>query len=309
MISIIVCSKNKLLSPSFAANIAESIGLEYELIHVDNSEGQFDIFSAYNHGVNLSRYANLCFVHDDVHFHSQDWGQKILKHLQLPEVGICGVAGRDFVSKVPAAWNKKLSGINIIQSDKLGVKRTRRKLIPENYKSTLREVVTLDGVILCVRKELFQNIRFDEKIGGFHGYDLDFCIQSKINGYKNFVMYDIVLEHFSRGNPNADYYRSLIKVLKWKDVLPLYVEGTSKQTIKSNSLIEYRGLTTLLGKMVRRRMPTNEIRNEINYFTDNLNLKFAKFRKLYILPEIYLLKVLYFHLYFTKKEDDFLKNK
>ncbi len=303
MISIIVCSKKKLLSPTFAANIAESIGLEYELIHVDNSEGRFDIFSAYNYGVSQSRYTNLCFVHEDVYFHSQDWGQKVLQHLQLPEVGICGVAGRDFVSKVPAAWNKRLSGINIIQSDKLGLKRTRRKLIPENYKSSLREVITLDGVILCFRKELFHKISFDEKIGGFHGYDLDICIQSKVSGYKNFVMYDIVLEHFSRGNPNADYYRSLIKVFKkWKDVLPLYVDGTSTQIIKNIDLIEYRGLTLLLGKMVRRRMPTKEIKNEINYFTDNLHFKFAKFRKLYILPEIYLLKVLYFHLYFTKRK-------
>lgn len=303
MLSVIICSKNKMLAPGFVDNITNTIGTEYELVHIDNSDAKYSIYTAYNEGVKLSKYNNLCFLHEDVYFHSPDWGRKILQHLQLPDVGICGVAGRDFVSRVPASWGKKLSGVNIIQSDKLGIRRTRRKLIPGNYKNPVREVITLDGVILCCRKDIFEKIRFDESIGDFHGYDFDICIQSAVNGYRNYVMYDIVLEHFSRGNPNACYYRALIKVFrKWKDKLPLYSRGMQPGFMHSIGVVDYRGLTKLLCKMVRRNMPVNEIAKEIEYFTDTLELRFPAFRKFWIMPEIYLMKFVHFPLNISRRK-------
>ena len=108
MLSIIICSRHKILDSIFVKNIMDSVGVEVELITIDNSENKYSIFKAYNLGVQRSKYNNLCFLHEDVCFHSDDWGQKILQHLQIPDMGICGVAGRDFVSRVPAAWNKKL---------------------------------------------------------------------------------------------------------------------------------------------------------------------------------------------------------
>lgn len=309
MLSVIICSKNKVLVPNLVKNITNTIGTEYELVHIDNSDAKYSIYTAYNKGVKLSKYSNLCFLHEDVHFHSTDWGQKIIQHLQFPDVGICGVAGRDFVSKVPAAWSKKLSGVNIIQSDKLGIRRTRRKLIPGNYNHPAREVVTLDGVILCCRKEIFEKISFDESIGDFHGYDFDICIQSAVNGYRNYVMYDIVLEHFSRGNPNDCYYRALIKVFrKWKNKLPLYSKEMQAVTSRRIAWIDYRGLTKLLCKMVRRNIPVHEIANEIEYFTDSLELRFPAVRKFWILPEIYLMKLVHFPLNISKRKSSECEN-
>ncbi len=309
MLSVIICSKNKTLAPDLVKNITNTIGGEYELVHIDNSDAKYSIYTAYNEGVKMSKYSNLCFLHEDVHFHSKNWGQKVIQHLQTPNVGICGVAGRDFVSKVPAAWSKKLSGVNIIQSDKLGIRRTRRKLIPGNYKNPVREVITLDGVILCCRKEIFEKISFDESIGGFHGYDFDICIQSTVHGYQNYVMYDIVMEHFSRGNPDAGYYRALIKVFrKWKNKLPLYSKEMRAVTSRRIAWIDYRGLTKLLCKMVRRNMPVHEIAKEIRYFTDTLELRFPAVRKFWILPEIYLMKLVHFPLNIYKRKSSKCEN-
>ncbi|MDD3490824.1 MAG: glycosyltransferase [Paludibacter sp.] len=309
MLSVIICSKNRMLAPDFVKNIANTIGSEYELVHIDNSDTKYSIYKAYNEGVKLCKYDNLCFLHEDVHFHSKDWGKKIIEHLQTPNVGICGVAGRDFVSKVPAAWNKKLSGVNIIQSDKLGIRRTRRKLIPGDYKNPLREVITLDGVIMCCRKDIFEKISFDESIGGFHGYDFDICIQSAVHGYQNYVMYDIVMEHFSRGNPNADYYRALIKVFrKWKNSLPLFSREVKPGIIRRIGWIDCRGLTKLLCKMVRRNMPVNEIATEITYFSNTLKLRFPALRISWIKPEIYLMRCLHFPLKIFKKRNSECEN-
>jgi len=153
-------------------------------------------------------YSRRCF------FHSKNWGEKIIKHLQQPNVGICGLAGRDFVPRVPASWKVNLPSVNIIQSDKTGKKHSKTRFKPKGFKLERRPVILLDGVLLCMKRELMDRIKFDEKLNGFHGYDFDICIQSTVQGYENYVMYDIVLEHFSRGNPDASYYRNLINIFK-----------------------------------------------------------------------------------------------
>ena len=44
---------------------------------------------------------------------------------------------------------------------------------------------------MCMRRELMQNIRFDETFNGFHAYDYDISIQSIVAGYTNYTIYDI----------------------------------------------------------------------------------------------------------------------
>jgi hypothetical protein len=44
---------------------------------------------------------------------------------------------------------------------------------------------------MCMRRELMQNIRFDETFNSFHGYDYDISIQSIVAGYTNYTIYDI----------------------------------------------------------------------------------------------------------------------
>lgn len=292
MLSVIICSKYKVLPADLLQNITDTIGIEHEIIHIDNSSNAYSIFSAYNTGIGRSKYPHLCFLHEDVFFHSEGWGKNIVAHLHRPQVGFCGIAGRNFVPQVPAAWNNKLQAINIIQSDKTGRSRTKTKLNPKNNRESILEVITLDGVILCVNKDLFKEISFDEQISSFHGYDIDICLQAYTKGYHNFVIYDILLEHFSKGNPDVNYYRALIKTFKkWENNLPASVHKISTKKVKQ---INYRGLSKLTGKMVRRQMTNSEIKTEISYFADKLHLKFPKLRKICIYPEIILFKCQYF---------------
>ena len=298
MLSIIVCSKDKILAPAFATNIASTVGVEYELVAVDNSDSKYSIYEAYNKGLERSKYPYLCFVHEDVFFHSNNWGKKVISHLDTPNVGFCGLAGRDFVSKVPASWNKKLSGINIIQSDHNKKKSTKRKLLPGAYDQTRKSVITLDGVILFARKDIFSKISFDEQFSGFHGYDFDICIQAAVQGYKNYVIYDILLEHFSRGNMDAEYYRTLMQVFrKWKDQLPLFSEDSDADVQANISFIDLRGVSRLLRKLVRRGLSTNEILAHTVYFTQTLQLPAESIRIATLRYELHLMRLLNFPIY------------
>ena len=48
MISIIVCSKFPTLSKELLDNISQTVGTDYEIVSIDNSQAKYSIFEAYN---------------------------------------------------------------------------------------------------------------------------------------------------------------------------------------------------------------------------------------------------------------------
>lgn len=297
MISIIICSKYEELPETLVKNIADTINVAYEIIHIVNANKQYSIFSAYNEGFRKSQYPNLCFLHDDVKFHSYNWGQKLVTHLEDKNAGVFGLAGRDIVTRVPASWKVKLPSVNIIQSSINTHKRTKVRYKPKNYIGNKRSVVLLDGVMLCMRRELMSKIKFDEQFNGFHGYDFDICIQAATLGFENYVMYDIVLEHFSRGNPDEVYYKNLIAIFKkWQHKLPIVGANVSENQKNKLYKIEKRGISRLLHKMARRNFSVAEISAEILYFAKSINVANIGLLKVCIPFEILLIRLLNFPL-------------
>ena len=268
MLSIIVCSRNKNLPKDFVDNILNTVGVVYEIVSIDNSENQYSIFSAYNIGFAKSKYPYICFVHEDVFFHTTNWGEKVIAHLQNPNTGIIGLAGAGIVTRVPASWSSLLSlSENIIQSDRSGKKETEIFRLPLNYNKSVRSVILLDGVFMCMRRELMEKIHFDETLNGFHGYDFDISIQSTVKGYVNNVIYDIVLEHFSRGKTDKLYYKNLITVFKkWESYLPVSLNNSSEKMLSEITKNEDYNLQRLIKKMVRKGFKSCEIIEEVTYF-------------------------------------------
>lgn len=267
MLSIIICSRNKTLPSELTENISYTIGVDYEMIVIDNSENSYSIFSAYNTGFAKSKYPYICFVHEDVHFHTQNWGERIIAHLQEPTTGILGLAGSDLVTRIPGSCSGKTSCINIIQSDRSGKKPSIKNFYPENFSQSKHSTILLDGVLLCVRRDLMEKLKFDEKIGGFHGYDFDIALQSAIAGYKNYVIYDIELEHFSRGQFDKLYIRSLITVFKkWEKFLPLLEPSITDERCSQIHEIEEKRLLKLTKKLIKFGFSTKEIIEETTYY-------------------------------------------
>jgi hypothetical protein len=84
----------------------------------------------------------------------------------------------------------------------------------------------------------------------------------------------MLLEHFSRGTPDAEYYRSLIKVFKkWEKSLPLLSSDFSENLRNKIQVIEKRGIRNLSNKLVRRGVPTTEIMAANIYFSRLIGLK------------------------------------
>ena len=72
MLSIIISSYQPEFYLALEKNIAESIGIPYEIMKIDNP-GIMGICEAYNRGAEKAQYDFLLFLHEDVLFETQDW--------------------------------------------------------------------------------------------------------------------------------------------------------------------------------------------------------------------------------------------
>lgn len=228
MISVIICSRKLGITPELSANITATIGCEYELIIIDNSENKYSIFEAYNKGIEQSKSEILCFIHDDILFHSENWGTKLIEIFNSDnKIGLIGVAGSKAKTKAPSGWwnsPHKLKQVNIIQHIETGeVERWEYGL--EN--TLLTEVVAIDGVFMAARRD--KNISFDTSLKGFHNYDLNISVEYKTKGYKVVVTKEIEIEHFSSGNINKAWYEATQKFHdKYSHYLPLVTNDLNK---------------------------------------------------------------------------------
>ncbi|MBL3546877.1 glycosyltransferase [Chryseobacterium sp. KMC2] len=197
MISIIISSYLPKYFSALEDNISSSIGVPYELIKIDNP-GLMGICKAYNLGAEKAKYDNLLFIHEDILFHTQGWGEKLIKHLSKENTGIIGVAGSSYVPSAPSSWtvSENYNFVHILQGDK---SNTDSFLI-HSTKQNREEVFAVDGVFIAITKENYAQFKFNETVlKGFHGYDLDFSLRVS-KKLQNYVIDDILIEHFSKGN-------------------------------------------------------------------------------------------------------------
>lgn len=254
MISLIICSRKIHLNRKLIENIDETIGIPYEIVVIDNSTNQNSICSAYNLGASKSKFDILCFVHDDVAFHTKDWGSKILNHLINENCGLIGVAGSTVKSKKPSPWwvsnfhnFVEYNRYNVIQHR--GTKGYIKREGNNPFNEIISKVVVLDGFFLCSKKEVWQNTRFDEQLlNGFHGYDTDICLACHTKGLSNYAVHDIDIEHFSAGSLDLNWLKtSMLVHHKWRNRLPLSINTL---TTKKEFEIEYQASKNFFINMV-----------------------------------------------------------
>lgn len=222
MISIIICSRKQAIPEDLSKNIEKTIGYEYELIVIDNSENKYSIFEAYNKGIKNSKGKYLCFIHDDILFHTLEWGKVLIRIFEDDnKIGLIGIAGAKIKTRTPSAWwdcPQKYRVINVIQHTNNN--KIEKQVVGFKQNSVQEEVVAIDGVFMFMRK--VKGITFNNKIKGFHNYDLNLSFEHKIKGNKVVVTNQVLIEHFSQGNINKSWYASTLHLHKlYKHILPL----------------------------------------------------------------------------------------
>lgn len=232
MLSVIVCSNNYSKLNALTESVKKTIGdIKYEIVGYDNSEYNFGIAGVYNSCCLSSTYEYLCFVHDDILFHTAEWGAKIIQYLQDQNTAFIGVMGGRYKSANGLLWRDGATDMYRFNI-KDGVEQGKHLYFnPNNEEKS--EVVCLDGAFLCCRKAIFEKIAFDgQTLNGFHFYDADICLQASAN-YKNYVVYDILIEHFSRGKLDISFVLDSFSFeKKWNERLPVFLDNLTPNTIK-----------------------------------------------------------------------------
>jgi glycosyltransferase involved in cell wall biosynthesis len=212
MISVIICSRNSIISDNLQGNIDATIGCEYELIVIDNSQNKYSIFEAYNLGIEKSQGAYLCFIHDDILFHTHGWGEVVNRIFEEDKkMGLFGIAGSKSKTRMPSAWwdsPVKNHVINLMQHRNDGT--LEKQVVGFEKKSVQEYVVVIDGVFMVMRK--INGISFNSKMKGYHNYDLNISFEYLIKGFKIGVTKKILIEHFSQGNLDKAWYASTLKM-------------------------------------------------------------------------------------------------
>lgn len=227
MISIIIASVNDEQLQRVKRNIDQTIGIPYEVISFQNGEGREGLCTLYNRGIAKSRYDFICFMHEDVEIVTKGWGNVVLHAFHSnPRLGLLGVAGNTFKSSV-AGRTEGLYGeplVNIVQHYKYENRQSEHICTSNKNNTGLRSAVCVDGVWFCTPRHVAVKYRFDERLTGFHGYDLDFSL-SVCRDFEVMVTFDILLHHFSEGNFSRDWLNAMMYIhKKRKDQLPVYID-------------------------------------------------------------------------------------
>ncbi|QDA59350.1 glycosyltransferase [Hymenobacter jejuensis] len=226
MISIVISTYRPRYLNKLKQNIDLTIGVEYEIIAIDNTGARMGLCELYNMGAKRAKYDIVCFMHEDIDIKTNNWGSKVIdifsKHAHL---GLLGVAGSGYKPAMPSGWffpwiNKRSLYINTLQRLNDTNKVDRTILNPNN--EVLSKVVAVDGFWLCTKKDITLEIPFDQlTFKSFHCYDIDFSL-SVYQKYDVAVTYEILIEHFSEGNFDTGWLIETIKLhKKWIDYLPI----------------------------------------------------------------------------------------
>lgn len=293
MISIIISSVNKRNLDNVSMNVATSIGVPYEIIAFDNGTGERGICEIYNEGAKKASFDILCFMHEDILIKTSNWGIEVIHNFEKDKsLGLIGIAGSSFKTLAPSGWGSPVYEIdtnfyNYEQHFKHSDKKTFHTCHNPRGRN-LENVVVLDGVWLCTTKEVFSKCSFDQSLfKGFHCYDLDFSL-SVGKHFNVAVTFDILIEHFSEGGYNKEWFYDTLKLHnKWRMELPKSIEPISERLIAQ---MEKKAFLRILFKMINLGFSNKYLFNFLRDYRKHSKISNGLYWKLvyYLIKMIYL---------------------
>lgn len=160
------------------------------------------LFTGYNealdHFATVEDLEALVLLHEDV---------------ELCDPGICDVLRARFASDpaiavIGAIGARGVRSLCWWEGEMRGRVLETRGLI--DHGGGCHDVDSVDGLLLALSPWAVRSLRFDaERFHGFHGYDVDFCLQARAAG-RRVVTEDLALVHHTRGGigDGEDFWRA-----------------------------------------------------------------------------------------------------
>jgi GT2 family glycosyltransferase len=148
----------------------EGFPLPYPLTYHRNDQN-LGLISALNQAAGLAKGDVLCFLHNDTEMRDAGWLERLLAALASPRrIGLAGLYGARRLRRdgryVGRTIVHALEGAGMLDGD-------------------AAEVAVVDGVCLCLRRRLLEDVGgFDEGYGFLHGYDRDLSFAVREAGWR-----------------------------------------------------------------------------------------------------------------------------
>ena len=171
------------------------------VVYPNSSPGS--IFRAYNLLLELAaghdQLEALVLLHQDVEIVDDQFCSKVRATLADPQVAIAGCVGA-LGARTMAWWEGAVTWASFTHRyhEHGGGLLPAFTMSPETERppayARLGEVDTIDGFIIVMSPWAVRNLRFDETLGQFHGYDYDICMQARAAG-RRVVTADLKVHH------------------------------------------------------------------------------------------------------------------
>lgn len=214
MITVGFCTRKN--DGQYTTHLKDKSYWDSEIICIEN-DGTRSLTSCYNEILDRAVNDIVLLIHDDLIL-PKSFDKTLYEHFQSSDYGILGVAGTNELNENCVWWHKKNLMTGSVWHISQG-KEHQSKYSPPN--DIINEVAVIDGLFIGVHKKRIES-RFNEKINGFHFYDISFCLDNKT--VKKGVFFYSKLVHKSVGQVNEGWHENRVIVSEmYKDMLPYRV--------------------------------------------------------------------------------------
>jgi hypothetical protein len=236
MITIGYCTRES--DENHTKHLIKTCGLDpkkIEVIEIVN-KGNRSLTECYNEILKKSTYNHVVFCHSDITLETKQWGHKLLKAFtKHSEYGIIGVAGSKNMPASGMWWENRKKMYGRVQHTHEG--KTWLSTYSEDLGQEIEETVIVDGVFFAVDKRKLK-CDFNEKVEGFHFYDVTFCFENHLKGTKVGVTTVVRVNHKSIGMTNESWEANRLQFAEnFKENLPVDIKKVLRKGQRAKVLI------------------------------------------------------------------------
>jgi hypothetical protein len=175
-------------------------------ILIYENDGSLSLTQVYNKGLGDSKNDIVVFMHDDLILETVNITPKIVKLFEKhPDYGIIGIAGTDNLTS-GVWWQNRDNMFGVVGHLHNGKKHVNH-YSKGVFNDKIKDVSAVDGLFFMVHKQRIKK-EFNEEFGGFHFYDISFCVDNLLEGVKIGLTTKISLTHKSIGIPNKQWEKN-----------------------------------------------------------------------------------------------------